>query len=302
MNITQQQYEELQAFAETLDPDNPINLSNILTKEELAELHSADDLQKHSNLPLFLCKKIWKELENIRAGASTLNRNVAIMTKTTTKTTQTFEKIQFAFESANYTITKDMSEFVFGRKKDTNDGIGLPLKLVSGKHASIKWSQEVSSFVIKDEGSLNGTYIKSTQTILQSGILIELGNIIYKSDIDSVNKTVKLEVFARKLGDEERSKGLEISFNNRTSASIGNQSGNCEYKINDPGVSSKHVEITWTKSQEPMLKAYQGEYFWIRLSSQKKESKHIEIPVDLSSKDLEVRFCLLYTSPSPRDS
>eukprot|EP01017_Pseudomicrothorax_dubius_P035060 TRINITY_DN4866_c0_g1_i2.p1 TRINITY_DN4866_c0_g1~~TRINITY_DN4866_c0_g1_i2.p1 ORF type:complete len:164 (+),score=17.88 TRINITY_DN4866_c0_g1_i2:64-555(+) len=143
---------------------------------------------------------------------------------------------------------------------------------------------------IKDEGSLNGTYIKSNGVKLQNGTLIELGNILYRCTIDEKAKSLEMKAVAKKLLEQREVKDIEISFTQKNTFTIGRKFGGCDYTIDDPEVALNHIKIVWASTHTPHFTAVTGQHFWIRLSESKKLSQPYQILVSNLSEEKEIRL------------
>eukprot|EP01017_Pseudomicrothorax_dubius_P048233 TRINITY_DN8749_c0_g1_i2.p1 TRINITY_DN8749_c0_g1~~TRINITY_DN8749_c0_g1_i2.p1 ORF type:complete len:294 (+),score=18.84 TRINITY_DN8749_c0_g1_i2:190-1071(+) len=285
MESDQVTYEMLRSIVEEEDSVQAANLPSSISEEKLSNLKNATDLRSITNLSEEMSIRVWNKLnERLDKTFRSNHRGLG-----STEPSLALGKINITYVSGHsartFTIHSTETEMI-GRKSNR---FGIPLdKTVSSKHITICWYSKERSFVIKDEGSLNGTYLKSSKTELTPGKLIELGNVIYQVEIDSASKTLTLKAKNKKVIDSAQD--LPIMFDSsRSSVTIGGIDGNCIYKINDPGLDSEHVRIDWIEKNSPIMTSLSDKQFWIRLQPGE-EIQISMIPTSPRSKPTEIRL------------
>eukprot|EP01017_Pseudomicrothorax_dubius_P021587 TRINITY_DN2323_c0_g2_i2.p1 TRINITY_DN2323_c0_g2~~TRINITY_DN2323_c0_g2_i2.p1 ORF type:complete len:263 (-),score=38.39 TRINITY_DN2323_c0_g2_i2:26-814(-) len=217
-------------------------------------------------------------------------------------TTEVRQRVEYKYKKAiisskhnslTYIVNKnDTKEILFSRDLESENILRLQHRTVSKRHALIKWSSDSDTFILRDEGSTAGTYIRIQEYDIAEGDILEMGNFQYSFErLDSRAKTLVIKIQEELSQAKENLIGFEyrVNFKEKKVWTIG-ISETCDVLLKDRYVDPIHAELV-LNDEGPVLIVKSSKSVWKRLSPSKTESdEHIIPPIDIVEIPMKIRI------------
>eukprot|EP01017_Pseudomicrothorax_dubius_P008857 TRINITY_DN12938_c0_g1_i1.p1 TRINITY_DN12938_c0_g1~~TRINITY_DN12938_c0_g1_i1.p1 ORF type:complete len:294 (-),score=2.64 TRINITY_DN12938_c0_g1_i1:110-991(-) len=210
-------------------------------------------------------------------------------TKKIQRSPYNFKEMTITCRSPLFTIKLEKNSPAYFLTRSNNNAWNIPLSngTVSTLHASLKWSN-INRFVLQDEGSTAGTYIKMARIEVFQDLLVEIGDIIYRCIVNQSARVLTLKIYEYLSASLQGTlQDVNISFASRTTITLGKL--NTDVVVADRKLSDRHCEISWYAGCNPCITAFHNAEILMRLSASKVRSQEVVVPPDEVSTELDIR-------------
>eukprot|EP01017_Pseudomicrothorax_dubius_P014411 TRINITY_DN1681_c0_g3_i1.p1 TRINITY_DN1681_c0_g3~~TRINITY_DN1681_c0_g3_i1.p1 ORF type:complete len:257 (+),score=26.31 TRINITY_DN1681_c0_g3_i1:154-924(+) len=176
---------------------------------------------------------------------------------------------------------EESKKVLISRRNSTDDCFHLLHSSVSVLHAYLRWSHNRGTLVLRDLGSVSGTFIKISEIFIQEGFIFEIGSIqLGVTRIAGNNRALVLTIMELRgnigFSDMKVGSSFVLDLSKRGTITVG-KAIFCDLCLKDEGLNEIHAVFELDGGIK--LKAAGTSKIWWRLSPTKTESREIMINV-----------------------